>query len=170
MSPTAVLTALEVMDDLRACLCTELAARSDEVCSCSIVAGAQALPDGSCDGAGCGKAWVRLDRLYPSMKFPQQDIDGQQQGTRLAAVIEVGVLRCIPVQGTTPGSPPDDVQLTNATLRALADADAMYAALTCCEALAGRATMLGGYVARDAGDLQGGTWPVTVALTSRRNP
>lgn len=170
MTGNAVDVALAVMDDLRACLCTYLEARSEPLCSCPLTPGAQAVPDGGCGTGGCGKAWVRLDRMYPSINFPSQDATGREQGTRLAAVIELGVLRCIPVSNPAKqGSPPTDVQLTDATILQLRDASAMFATLTCCETLTSRATMLGAYTPRDAGDLGGGVWPITVELTSRRN-
>lgn len=166
---TAVDRVARIMDALKDCLCAELEARGFPVCSCTVLRGVQALPDScGCNGGGCGRAWVRLDRLYPaSVQFPAQNNVADNCASELAAVIEVGVLRCVPTLKAG-GAAPNDVEQTNAALEAVSDASAMYAALTCCPELQHRVKTLGVYLPRDAGDCGGGAWSITVALQPER--
>lgn len=163
----AVDTAVAVMDALRGCLCDELARLDAPVCSCALVPGAQAFADAcSCGNSGCGMAWVRLDRIYPSRNFPLQDQTASPCNSPLAAVIEVGVLRCVPTLKAG-GQPPTAVELTQAAIDQGRDAGAMLAALNCCDAIGDRPHTLGLYVPRDAADCGGGAWTVTVQLVRR---
>lgn len=165
---SGVLTRLlpALMDDLRACLCEALA--DDETCYCALYPGPLAVADWcTCKGRGdgCGMAWVRLDRLYPSQQFPIIDNSATSCGSPLAVVLEVGVYRCLPTV-TGQGQPPNAAAQTNAVLRQTADAAAMHKALTCCPELSAskRPTMLGVYTPVAAGDCGGGLWQVTVQL------
>lgn len=157
-----------VMDDLRACLCAALADATPggEPCFCGLYPGAAANADFcTCKGRGegCGQAWVRLDRIYPSTRFPAVDTTGTSCGAPLAAVLELGVYRCL--AGTDgQGNAPDAAKQANAVLQAVADADAMRKAVTCCEAITKRPNVLGTYTPRDSGNCGGGVWPVTVHL------
>lgn len=158
-----------LMDDLRACLCAQL---GDSVpCACTLVPGSIAVADWcSCKGGqGCGQAWVRLDRMYASSRFPSQDSTSTPCGsTMLAAVLEVGVYRCRPI--TAPGSssqPPTALQQTEAALLQAADALAMARAITCCDSIQKRPHVLGLYLPKDGGDCSGGAWQVTVKLVPR---
>lgn len=160
----AVDTALTVMDALRVCLTAQLA----PVCGgVALIPGQQAYPDScGCGNDGCGQAWVRLDSLYPSKQFPVQDISPTNCGSPLAAVIEVGVLRCVPTL-TAGGTPPTVVALTQAAIDAAADTSAMLEALACCPEVQERPHILGRYAARDAGDCGGGVWTITVQMMRR---
>lgn len=160
----------EVLDGLVTCLCSALLdTPGGETCFCGIVGGQQAIADHcSCDGQNrCGQAWVRLDRIYAYDQNVSTPARTPTCTSPLAAVIEVGVYRCIPtVQADA--SAPTLAALTNQALGAVADAGAMVTAIRCCTAITSRTHVLGTYVPRDAGDCGGGIWPVTVALSPGR--
>lgn len=162
-----------VMDDLRACVCAALGTPGDlagagDVCVCTLMPGQQAPADWcSCSGRNnCGMAWVRLDRLYPSLNFPAQDQSTKTScASVLAAVFEVGAYRCRTVQSSTTPVPPET--RTNEALQSTADAMALYRAITCCESVTKRPNLLGLWQPRDGGDCGGGAWQVTVQLLRR---
>ena len=159
----------DVMDGLVACLCAQLADTSGgSPCFCGMVGGQQAIADHcSCDGdRKCGQAWVRLDRIYPWEQTITTQARTPTCTSPLAAVIELGVYRCIPTVKAD-GKAPDVAAQTNQALTAVADAGAMVSAMACCAALTARSHVLGTYVPRDSGDCGGGVWPVTVALQRR---
>lgn len=160
--------AAAIMDALRVCFCARLEDQDAGVCVCTLLRGQQALPDGcGCNGDGCGRAWVRLDRLYPSTSFPLQDQTAGNCVKAYAAVIELGILRCVPTLGSQ-GSTPTAVEDTQAALDALRDASAMRYTFECCEALQGLNTSVGLYLPRDAADCGGGAWQITVQLGPER--
>lgn len=167
---TSVAVALAIMDDLKDCLCTALAdSVGGEPCYCGLYPGSLTPADWcSCRGTttSCGMAWARLDRIFPSSRFPQLDQSGTSCGAPLAAVIELGVYRCLPA-ATERGEPPTAVALAQATVVQNGDAAAMHKALTCCGALADRPSVLGTYIPRDSGGCGGGIWPITVQLLDR---
>lgn len=156
-----------VMDDLRACLCAALAdaGTEGEPCFCGLVPGAVANADFcTCKGrGGCGQAWVRLDRIFPSSRFPAVDNTPQSCTSIQAATLEMGVYRCLPGSNGA-GEPPGAAAQANAVLQQVADASAMHKAVTCCEAITKRPNVLGAYTPRDGGNCGGGVWPVTVHL------
>lgn len=163
--------ALEVMDALRVCLCDELG-EEGATCFCGLLPGSLAVADWcTCTTdrrglSGCGMAWVRLDRAFPTDKFPQLAQGANNCGCGIAAVLEVGTYRCLPMPAED-GSPPDAASQANATLRQLADMAAIHRALTCCTAITDRPHVMGTYVPRSGGDCGGGAWPVTVAMVRR---
>ncbi|UQS95170.1 hypothetical protein Pam4_27 [Pseudanabaena phage Pam4] len=167
MSNAATLTSL--LDDLRACLCATLeAADADTPCLCALTAGASFTADycGCKGGGGCGSSWVRLSDLYASRNFPSPDntVSGSC-ASPLAAVIEVGVLRCLPQPNPRTGAPPSQADLTNAALAALSDASAIHSAIACCSAVTDRRHVLGRYRPITSGDCGGGAWTVTVQVS-----
>lgn len=161
-----------LMDDLRACLCTALAdtVGGDPSCFCALVPGREAPADWcTCSGAGgCGMAWVRLDSLYASGdRFPAQDGTTRALCAKvLAAVIEVGVYRCLPTNDQR-GNPPGPVAQTQAALVATDDAMAIASAILCCESVTKRSYLLGRYTPSPPSVCGGGAWTVTVQLTRR---
>jgi hypothetical protein len=82
----------------------------------------------------------------------------------LAAVVEVGTYRCIPTTHTD-GTAPTLLEQTDQVLGQIADAGAMFAAVSCCTAITDRPHVLGTYTPRDSGDCGGGVITVTVALS-----
>lgn len=154
-----------LMDALRVCFCDRLTALRAPACSCTLIRGVQALPDScGCNQGDCGKAWVRLDRIYPSKQFPVQDQTADNCSSVQAAVIELGILRCVPTLGQGGAMPTAEAD-AQAALEAVRDAGAMLHVFRCCTALDGVNTMLGVYQPRDAGDCGGGTWTITVQLS-----
>lgn len=158
--------ALAIMGDLVACLRTALEERSSAPCSLSIIPGIQAYPDKGCGAGGCGQAWVRLDRIYGSTAFPLADAKATC-ATGLAAVIELGILRCVPTLDAA-GNGPTDLDNTQATIEVLSDASALIEAVNCCPAVTERQHFLGAWEPRDAADMGGGVIQVTVQ--ARRIP
>lgn len=122
MTLEALLTALSD------CLCDEF----DDVCACGILPGSQAAIDycGPCDSDTCGQAWVLLEQVYPSTVFPAQDV-AATCATSLAAVVQVGVARCVP-SPEADGSPPEQEDLTSAGMRGANDALRARRAVACC--------------------------------------
>lgn len=168
MTSAALLTGL--LDDLRACLCATLeAADAATPCLCALTAGAQFTADYcgcKAPGGGCGSSWVRLSDLYASRNFPNPDNTVQGScASPLAAVIEVGVLRCLPQPNPRTGQPPSPEDLTNAALAALSDAAAIHSAIACCPAVTDRRHVLGRYRPITSGDCGGGAWTVTVQVS-----
>lgn len=154
---------LTLLDSLRVCLCDKLEAAGAPVCRCAVYAGAYAAADAcSCDGGNCGQAWVRLDRVYPTERFPSSSTSVGNCGNTLAAVIEVGVYRCRPKP--TRSGMPSAADVTESALGEARDAALMAQAIACCETLTRRPYVLGSWSPRDSGDCGGGAWTVTVQL------
>jgi hypothetical protein len=159
----------EVMEGLRDCLCDQLAqTMGGTPCFCGLVGGQQAIADHcSCDGHNnCGQAWVRLDRIYAYDGPVTQPARAPSCASPLAAVVELGVYRCIPTQDTS-GNAPGVTAQTNQVLTQIADAGALLAAIACCDAVTKRSHVLGTYTPRDSGDCGGGLLQVTVAMQRR---
>lgn len=166
MSTPAEVILGTIMDSLLGCLCTALAdTPKGAPCFCGLVGGRQAIADQcGCDKGGCGMAWVRLDRIYAFDRDVSTPARLPRCGNPLAAVLEVGVYRCIPTVQAD-GSGPTVTAQNDQTLGQVADAGAMVAAIKCCTAITTRDHVLGTYTPRDSGDCGGGIWPVTVALS-----
>lgn len=159
----------ELLDELSQCLCSALEDTSAGTpCFCGIVSGPQAIADHcGCDGMNqCGQAWVRLDTMYAHGQPITQPAPSPSCTSPLAAVIELGVYRCIPTLNDS-GEAPDLAALTNAAMTATSDAAAMVTAMNCCDYLTKRPHVIGRYTPREGGDCGGGVWPVTVALRGR---
>lgn len=158
--------ALPVLDAIRDCLCAELVASpGGETCFCGLWPALTVTPDFcSCKGGvgGCGQAWVRLVRIYPFQAYPQQALDARCKAG-LAAVVELGVLRCIPTLGAG-GAAPDAAAQAQAVVVQMGDWQAMRRTLECCEALARRDVVLGNYDPRGQGGCGGGTLTATIRL------
>lgn len=160
---------LPILDDLRACLCAALAERDSNGCFCGLYPGPQVTADWcDCKGRGkCGMAWVRLVRAFPSSaSYPSQDTKPGSCAVVVAAVIELGVYRCLP--GPDSQGNVDAAALANATIDQVRDAGAMLQAIQCCTSLARANPLLGVYAPTpNPGNCGGGTWPVTVQLLPR---
>lgn len=161
-----------IMDDLRACACSALEATigGATTCACTLMPGTIAPADWcSCGGrtGNCGMTWVRLDRMYSSTNsFPSQDAAPLACAVVIAAVLEVGVYRCMPVSDAK-GQPPSVVDQTQAALVQADDSMALLKAISCCDAITKRPHLIGAYTPRDGGGCGGGAWTVTVALVRR---
>lgn len=147
-----------IMLDLVDCLRSEIeAAGVPGVCFLGVLPGAQWAADWSDEG----QAWVRLVAAFPSATLPSPD----QRATcaaPLAAVLEVGMLRCAPV-GDGP-EPPSEVEMFEATRLQMADMRVMLRAIQCCLGKTKREHVLGLYTPLGPqGAAVGGSWQVTVS-------
>lgn len=155
---------LSIIDGLRGCLCSTLAGADAEVCRCANYPGAYAPADAcSCGAHGCGQAWVRLDRLYPSDRFPATSSAPGNCGNTLVAVLEAGVYRCRPVPGRN-GTAPSEAAVTASGLAEARDAVLVAKAIACCPIITRRPHVLGTWLPRDSADCGGGAWTVSVQL------
>lgn len=163
--PETLLT--PIMDALRACLCATLEDAGSDTCFCGLYPGPTATADwcGCAGGGGCGMAWVRLDRIYPSgVAFPNPDTTVGNCNAVLAAALEIGVNRCLPQPDPRDGTM-DPAATVNAALQQAADAMSLFKAVVCCDQITRRAHFLGTYLPASQGDCGGGILPVIVQLT-----
>lgn len=93
---------MTIASQLMACVCAELEApRGEETTpgwegTCCVRPGGDVPWDSCCEGGG--QAWVVLKSGYPTTNFPVGDTTGSTvcgNLTSIAAVFEVGVLRCV---------------------------------------------------------------------------
>lgn len=155
---------LSLLDGLRSCLCSQLETAKVPVCRCANYPGAYAPADAcSCGNSGCGQAWVRLDRLYPTDRFPAASAAPGNCGSTLVAVLEAGVYRCRPVPGRN-GAPPTEADVTASGLAEARDAALIAKAIACCDIITRRPHVLGTWLPRDSADCGGGAWTVSVQL------
>jgi hypothetical protein len=141
---------------LRTCLCDALTDRGlyADICICTILVGGQA--DSSYVTNGKAMAWVRLTTAYPSDSLPSQSNSLTKCGGPMAAVVELGVLRCATVGQRDALT---QVQQEEMAEWAAADLGAMIAA-TCCF---NGDMIVGQYVPLADGATFGGALTVTVA-------
>lgn len=128
----------------------------------SLVPGGAAVAwDDCCEG----KAWVRVVRIFPSVRFPEQVQGALNCHTAsLACELEVGVLRCASTVDEQ-GEPPSAEQLTADAVRTVCDAEAMYQAIIADFSPGLGALALGQYLPTDVdGGCVGGTMTVTFPL------
>lgn len=161
-----------VADRLAACLCAQLVETSAPVACCCLMPGSQVAWD-DCER---GQAWVRVARVYRlGGTFPAAATasdDGNCGGLGgWAAVLELGVLRCMPQPDEGGALPSCDANRDVARL-VLADAQAMRRAVRCCDWRAGcvppdARMLLGDWLpAGPEGGCVGGTTLVTVEVSA----
>jgi hypothetical protein len=118
---------IALLEDLTACLCSEVAEDDSTMCFCIPIPGqfvGQAYLGGAAD-----IAWVRLVTTFPS------NIPGQQLNIPAAQVfgttylVEMGVMRCWNIKRTNTPTPE---QLMAAWRQQMVDLGAMQRALQCC--------------------------------------
>ena len=152
-------TIYPIVADLAYCLCEEF--KGESLCFCGIEP-AQGVPleVGGCDDAGsCAAVSVRLVRLFPSTRFPEQDAIGICQ-TLLAAQLVVNAYRCVPV-GHDDGTGPTKEEYAAWGQQQYADMMAMHRAIRCCfnNMHPDVQYVLGEYAPLPAsGGIGGGTW------------
>jgi hypothetical protein len=154
---------VDVMDGVRVCLADALEhSRDGAPCFIALYSGAQVAADHcGCGADGCGMAWVRLARAFPSSNFPAPDVT-INVSSPIAAMLEVGAMRCVPV-GKGPAGPTAADQI-NATLSQVSDMEQIRKALGCCDVLEDRDTSLGTYSPMGSGGCAGGAWSIAVRL------
>lgn len=154
------------------CLCEVMPSTvGGNVCFCGLRPGNQ-IPMDYCDCSenGCGQAFVNLLSMYPSKIFPQPDRTAGCDGP-LAARIQVGIYRCVPVvadpnaRGKTGMEAPTVIQMMEATRVQMSDMNAMLRALKCCASDDPKRFMIEGYTpVGPSGGCGGGQWSVVVKL------
>lgn len=115
--------------------------------------------------SGCQTAYVRLDTLYPSARFPTPDTTPADPPSKRAARFHVGIHRC--VHGMDGDRPPSAAAQTEDALAILDDAELLYCALVpWTRARFGRGrSLIGGWTPMGPlGDCAGGYWTVTLHL------
>lgn len=119
-----------ILTDLRNCLEQKLTEfGGPDLCEVTIIPGDQLILDFGADSDCGGMAWVRFVTAFASTQFPIPD-QTPNCFTRLAAQIEVGVMRAAP-------SPEDRFMPSaeeefNASRLAASDFRAMLSAIQCC--------------------------------------
>ena len=141
---------------LRTCLKDLLVADGFEACLVAVTPGEDVDPSGVQNGRGL--AWVRLASAFGSNSPPAKAVTISNCTTGLAARIEVGVLRCMPMPGRTQASLTQE-QLEFAAEAQLGDMLLMQRALCCAE----RPFLLDNYTPLGPqGGVVGGAWSVLV--------
>lgn len=151
---------------LASCLCQELRdAGGPEPCFCGVLAGEQVAWDycQPCEGDMCGMAWVRIASIVPLSATTSNDgtILLNRCAPALAAIFEIGVLRCAPTVGPEGQLPDMAEQLAAAHLQA-SDMAAAGRAAACCFT-DGRMVAVNQWTPLGPdGGCVGGSWTVTV--------
>lgn len=163
--------AFPILTSLLDCLCANLA---DTVggapCWCGIEVGNQVAMD-YCDCAGepCGKAYIRLDSVFPTDPFPRASIATQAcAGVIYGVRVQVGVYRCIPGMDAK-GRPPSPTVMVEAARSQTSDMAAVLKTVLCCpipgpgkgDRSIGAYTPVG-----SSGNCGGGFWTATYRATS----
>lgn len=120
-------------------------------------------PGNSVPMEACGSAWTRVVSITPTTNFPTQQPRAipASQALQLAAVIELGVDRCHPLDPK--GRPLPDAVLDSLARDVADDAAAMLRAVRCLDM--DTDVMVGPWVPRGPlGGIHGGTMTVTVLV------
>jgi len=123
-----------------------------------IAPGAEVAWDDSCTGI----LYVRVISAYPSTEFPAPDTASIPCSGPTAAAIGVGVIRCLHgIERLDQGGGPTAAELTSDALVMLADMEALFRAVECCEPTNGERRMLAQWVPiGPSGGMSGGEWVV----------
>lgn len=150
--------------ELSDCVCEQLSTvGAGPTCWCGLWHGQAVSWDycGECSGGVCGMGWVRLVSIFPYGTFPVATVDLHCQAP-LAAQVEVGAMRCLPLMEQD-GSLPSAEVIGDAALSSAADAFALYRAVQCCTP--GKELAVAGYAPQGPlGGCVGGAWQIFWAL------
>lgn len=154
---------LERLNDLAACLCAELTpAGADEVPMCLCIPVPGAFMAQAYVGEGEDVAWVRLADSFPSNRPGVQHVNTFDQVGGTSLMVEMGVMRCFPVNQDGSVDPGD---LTETWRQQIRDLGAMRRAIQCCtgRSWSARDLVVGNYrPIGPEGDLVGGV--ISLAL------
>jgi hypothetical protein len=135
-------------------------------CFTGVIPGDGATPAwfGGCDGDGpCGMAWVRLAQAYPSVRVGEPDMEPGNCGSMLGLDIEIGVLRCTPVDATD--AEEEEVDALASSIEILDDMLALKHAIQCCTSLPAKSMVLGSWTPMGPRDgFVGGAWALYVGV------
>lgn len=155
---------------LRDCLATALTGTiKGGVCRLAIEPGAVAWDfcSSTVDGDGNeinGQAWVRWTNRFPYSTFPIPANSARPCGFPKAVVIEMGIIRCVPIMDDR-GNPPDADAMTDAAQAAGIDGEALLWAVCCAsstDAFKNRSILVGNLLPVGP---QGACGGVTLTLT-----
>lgn len=126
--------AFPVAERLRDCLCKMLEDSLPVKCCCVWYGSEVSWDDCTIENGREGMAWVRIDSVTPTDRFPNPAATlgpcGAMDGW--SVVLELGVLRCAPgISGT--GALPGCDDISSAAEKAAHDAHVMRQALLCCD-------------------------------------
>lgn len=126
------LTPIGLAEQIRTCLCTNLAASmAGPTCRCYVYPSPQPPADVcSKSSLGNGQATVSIVRTFPSVEFPTPDDSGRCDAY-LAVEVSITVYRCAPTVSDSGVLPPVS-DYEEATEILLSDAEAMKCAIVCC--------------------------------------
>ena len=114
------------------CVCQTLAVQSEPVCWCGLYPGALPAWDycGGCASTTCGMSYISLIGAYPfgGLGVPENNAEC---GSGLGAIIQVGVLRCLP-SGGDDGEPPGVEEMSETSILLFNDMMAVRDAALCC--------------------------------------
>jgi hypothetical protein len=138
------------------------AGKQDNYCSLTVQPGNAVVFDFGPESGCGGIAWVRLISANPSVAFPSADVSLDSCAFSLAFTVEMGMVGPAPVLENTLGqfTPPDDIELFDASMRQMDEMQMMYDAL---KAARIPQKIIGSYAPQgpEAG-VMGGVWTVTV--------
>ena len=145
---------------LKKCVCEELE-RSGlaEGCGCALQHGSPG--PANIPAVGKGYAWVGIQNAFPSKAFPQPEISDGSCLAPLAATIQVGLIRCYPIQQ----SGDSEENMLKYLDKQMADMAALRRALVCCSN--DFYVSLGSYTSvGPEGGVYGGMWLATVGQSN----
>lgn len=122
------------IEELATCLCAQIVSDGNgEVCFCGVMPGAEIAFDyiGNCgDDGPCGMAYVNLTDAQPANGVATPNTEVNNCGSLLGFSIEIGILRCVPIEKD--GEPPDPAVLLAVSRIVNADIKTMQRAVACC--------------------------------------
>lgn len=156
---------LPTLESLASCLCAQIERDgSVPTCFCGVIPGDAAVGDyaGDCSTA-CGMAWVRLMTVYPATVVGVPNEAAGNCSATIGLEIEVGILRCLSIPED--GEPPSAGELLAVTDLQTRDAMSIWRAITCCDAINVRDSILSAYQPMGPmGGLVGGAYTVRTML------
>lgn len=161
------------MDRLLDCLCAQLdSTLGGPVCNCCLRPGGGLPPMDACycdcDSGGRGQASVQLLSVFPSNRFPRNQIDQWDDACNAritwVATLQMVVYRCVSVADQD-GVPPACAQLDADARMLTSDMQAMLRAFACCDWSDDRQVLPGAYTPiPPQGGCAGGMMTVLVDL------
>jgi len=147
--------------ELARCVCEKVSAQGcGSLCWCGIYPGGLPAWDycGECDGGSCGMAYVTVVAIEPYTTFGVGN-PLAACASMLQAVVQIGVIRCLPV---VEDGLPSEEDLADVSIGLVADALAIREAVLCCTP---SDTVLRSYTALPAqGGCVGGQWEIVLDL------
>lgn len=148
--------------ELAECLCGQVAKLcGDDLCWCGLYPGGQPSWDycGGCEGDKCGMGYVTVVQVSPYTTLGVADVTVTKCDRPLQALVEVGVLRCVPVEES---GLPDPEVMADISLLLMADMEAIRNTVACC--FTGDSVLQGYEALPVQGGCVGGRWRAVIGL------